>query len=157
MNEDNSNYVKPDKLPGLEKLPEDLAILDADEFLDNVLTLVSQLRMRVPNEAWFLNLSPGSLDLLSRLLNEGIVPQAEDHIVTGINKSLVVEVTAYLGSIVVRNLNGKWHKPADAKSEPYVLYRHEGRYKSAYPFGDAIEMAVEGEYDLARWYRLLLD
>lgn len=132
-------------------------MLDADEFLENVLTLVSQLRMRVPHEAWSLNLSPGSLGLLSRLLNEGMVPRAEDHILTGINKSVVVEVTAYLGSVVVRSFNSEWHKPADAESEPYVLYRCDGRYRSVYPLGDAIEMAVEGEYDLARWYRLLLD
>jgi hypothetical protein len=157
MDENNLDPVEPDKLTGVGKFPDDLYALDANEFLANVPTLVTRLRMRVPNEAWSLNLSPGSLALLSRLLNEGFVPQAGDHIVAGINKSVVEEVTAYLGSVVVRSLNGKWRKPADAKSEPYVLYRHEGRRKSAYPFGDALEMAVEGEYDLERWYRLLLD
>ncbi len=157
MNENNSDYAKPDKLPGLEKLPDALAILDANEFLENVTNLVSRLRMRVPSEAWSLNLSPGSLDLLSRLLNEGIASIAGDHIVNGVNRSLIVEVTAYLGSAVVRNLNGKWRKPADVKSEPYVTYSYGDHHRSAYPFADVVEMATQGEFDLAGWYRLLLD
>ncbi len=157
MDKNNINPVEPGKLPGLEKLPDDLYILDPNEFLENIPNLVNRLRMRAPKEAWSLNLSLDSLVLLSRLLNEGVMRRVEDHIVARINKSVVVEVTAYLGSVVVRNLNGVWRKPADAKSEPYVLYLHEGQRKSAHPFGDVLEMAVEGEYDLARWYRLLLD
>ena len=157
MNKDNSDSPEPGKLPGLEKLPADLAALDAQEFLEDVPDLVNRLRMRVPNEAWSLNLSPGSLDLLSRLLNEGIAPATGDYIVGGVNRSLIVEVTAYLGSTIVRNLNGKWHKPADARSEPYVTYRYSNQGKSAYPFADVVEMAMQGEFDLAGWYRLLLD
>jgi hypothetical protein len=54
--------VEPRKLPGLGKVPDDLAIVDAEAFLENVPALANQLRMRVPAKAWALNLSPGSLE-----------------------------------------------------------------------------------------------
>lgn len=97
------------KLPGIEPLPEDLTSLDAQMFIASVPTLVCRLRMRLPGEAWALNLSPASLDLLSRLLNEGkFSVSPEDHVVNGVNATLITEVAAYLGSTLAHILNGPW-------------------------------------------------
>jgi hypothetical protein len=68
---------------------------------------------------------------------------------------IIVEVSAYLGSTVVQNLNGKWHMPAEAGSEPYVTYHRGDHTKCVYPFSDVVEMAAQDEFDLAGWYRLL--
>jgi hypothetical protein len=142
-------------LPGLEKLPDDLVTLAAQEFLQNIPALVIRLRMRMPEMAWSLNLSSNSLNLLSGLLNEGIAPVAGDQIVAGVNKSLIVEITAYLGSVVVRNLFGEWHTPAAGESELFLTYRYRGGQKIAYPFSDVVEMMLQGEFDLTRWYQAL--
>jgi hypothetical protein len=54
------------KALGLERVPDELTVLDAQEFLANTEILVIELRMRFPHAAWSLNLSPGSLDLRCR-------------------------------------------------------------------------------------------
>lgn len=144
------------QLPSIETLPEDLTSLDAQMFIESVPTLVCRLRMRLPGEAWALNLSPASLDLLSRLLNEGKLPVSpEDHVMNGLNATLITEVAAYLGSTLAHILNSQWHRPSDSGAEPYMTYRQGNLCKSAYPFSDVVEMAVQGEFDLAGWYRLL--
>jgi hypothetical protein len=74
-----------------------------------------------------------------------------------IDKSLVLQTAAYLGSIVVHNLNGSWHKTSGAIEEPFVVYHSGERRRIAYPYADVVEMMLEGEIYLTDWYRSLLD
>ena len=76
--------------------------------------------------------------------------------VNGVNTTLITEVAAYLGSTLTHNLNGQWHEFSDSGSEPYITCKQGNLYKFAYPFSDVVEMALQGEFDLTRWYRLLL-
>ncbi len=148
----------PEELPGLHEVSHNLHIEDPRYFLEQVPTLIAQLRLRSLTLTRSLDLSPNSLDSLDQHLAavvDGILSRGLQ-VAQAIDRSLVHEIVAYVGQVVVLNKHGQWHISDDKNHfGPLVVFSASLSNK---PFNKALDIGfhvltvlLEGE-SLSLWY-----
>jgi hypothetical protein len=152
-----------EEVSGRRVLPDDLRIHNQKRFLESVPDLILSLRMRDPQLAWSLNLSPKSLVILDQYVDtliDDMLQQGKD-LSDNIDRRLLEELTAYVGEVIIRNNFGYWKEDLDEfSSGPLVVYRvpradneSEARYRGFDIYNRVLTQFLEAEL-FARWYEM---